>query len=282
MNAQLATINHQPTTISRVPSARAWTATRRSPASFWRSWTRRAPSSNRCPSFLSRASAVRRHSCATPKTGACCGRVCVGKRQRSRPSSSGVWQARHDQVKVRYGDFTTLTRQLSVEDPLTEAKDMYRPARRPSVQPQPLVVTNSPSLSPSPLPRASLCLESSHERKRVRPDCGFPKLDLTSLSSWGARIPVGRKKLVSRPLRLLGLEVSNLREPTAQQLVLLFRQRNYEAGHHSRPVGVPWLGTALTCADAGSCSTRRTSRPTAPRSHRPRTRVLRVRGGHVT
>jgi len=32
---------------------------------------------------------------------------------------------------------------------------------------------------------------------------------------------LGRKKLVSRPLRLLGLGVSNLREPTAQQLILL-------------------------------------------------------------
>ena len=30
------------------------------------------------------------------------------------------------QVKVRYGDFTTLTRQISVEDPLVEAGDIYR------------------------------------------------------------------------------------------------------------------------------------------------------------
>jgi DNA polymerase-4 len=30
------------------------------------------------------------------------------------------------QVKVRYGDFTTLTRQITVEDPLTEAGDIYR------------------------------------------------------------------------------------------------------------------------------------------------------------
>jgi DNA polymerase IV len=29
-------------------------------------------------------------------------------------------------VKVRYGDFTTLTRQITVEDPLTEANDIYR------------------------------------------------------------------------------------------------------------------------------------------------------------
>ena len=28
------------------------------------------------------------------------------------------------QVKVRYGDFTTLTRQITVEDPLTEAGDI--------------------------------------------------------------------------------------------------------------------------------------------------------------
>ena len=30
------------------------------------------------------------------------------------------------QVKVRYGDFTTLTRQLSVEEPLQEAREIYR------------------------------------------------------------------------------------------------------------------------------------------------------------
>jgi hypothetical protein len=66
------------------------------------------------------------------------------------------------QVKVRYGDFMTLTRQLSVEDPLTEASDIYRLG------------------------------------------C----------------VLLGREKLVSRPLRLLGLGVSNLREPAAQQLAL--------------------------------------------------------------
>jgi hypothetical protein len=32
---------------------------------------------------------------------------------------------------------------------------------------------------------------------------------------------LGREKLVSRPLRLLGLGVSSLREPTVQQLTLL-------------------------------------------------------------
>ena len=67
------------------------------------------------------------------------------------------------QVKVRYGDFTTLTRQITVEEPLTEANDLYR------------------------------------------------------LGCW----LLGREKLVSRPLRLLGLGVSSLREPSAQQLVLL-------------------------------------------------------------
>ena len=67
------------------------------------------------------------------------------------------------QVKVRYGDFTTLTRQISVEEPLTEAADIYR---------------------------------------------------------LGCFL-LGRHKLVSRPLRLLGLGVSNLREPTTQQLPLL-------------------------------------------------------------
>lgn len=30
------------------------------------------------------------------------------------------------QVKVRYGDFTTLTRQFSVEEPIAEANDIYR------------------------------------------------------------------------------------------------------------------------------------------------------------
>jgi DNA polymerase-4 len=32
------------------------------------------------------------------------------------------------QVKVRYSDFTTLTRQIRLEDPLTEARDIYRMA----------------------------------------------------------------------------------------------------------------------------------------------------------
>jgi len=67
------------------------------------------------------------------------------------------------QVKVRYGDFTTLTRQLSVEEPITEARDIYR---------------------------------------------------------LGCFL-LGRQKLVSRPLRLLGLGVSSLCEPAGQQLVLL-------------------------------------------------------------
>jgi DNA polymerase-4 len=67
------------------------------------------------------------------------------------------------QVKVRYADFTTLTCQISVEEPLTEAGDIYR---------------------------------------------------------LGCFL-LGREKLVSRPLRLLGLGVSNLREPTTRQLTLL-------------------------------------------------------------
>ena len=67
------------------------------------------------------------------------------------------------QVKVRYGDFTTLTRRITVEEPLTEAKEIYR---------------------------------------------------------LGCFL-LGREKLVSRPLRLLGLGVSSLREPTGQQLSLL-------------------------------------------------------------
>ena len=67
------------------------------------------------------------------------------------------------QVKVRYSDFTTLTRQFSVEEPITEVADIYR---------------------------------------------------------LGCFL-LGRDKLVSRPLRLLGLGVSSLREPNGQQLVLL-------------------------------------------------------------
>jgi DNA polymerase-4 len=67
------------------------------------------------------------------------------------------------QVKVRYSDFKTLTRQISVEDPLTEANDIYRLG------------------------------------------C----------------VLLGRERLVSRPLRLLGLGVSSLLEPGAQQLPLL-------------------------------------------------------------
>jgi DNA polymerase-4 len=67
------------------------------------------------------------------------------------------------QVKLRYGDFTTLTRQISVEESITEANDIYRLA------------------------------------------CFL----------------LGREKLVSRPLRLLGLGVSNLREISGQQLAFL-------------------------------------------------------------
>lgn len=67
------------------------------------------------------------------------------------------------QVKVRYGDFSTLTRQISVEEPLDEANEIYR------------------------------------------------------LGCW----LLGRERLVNRPLRLLGLGVSGLAEPTMQQLTLL-------------------------------------------------------------
>ena len=66
------------------------------------------------------------------------------------------------QVKVRYGDFTTLTRQITVEDPLVESGDIYRLA------------------------------------------CFL----------------LARDKLVKRPLRLLGVGVSGLVEPVAQQLPL--------------------------------------------------------------
>lgn len=67
------------------------------------------------------------------------------------------------QVKVRYSDFTTLTRQVSVEEPLTEAGEIYR---------------------------------------------------------LGCFL-LGRERLVSRPLRLLGLGVTSLREPSGRQLFLL-------------------------------------------------------------
>ena len=66
------------------------------------------------------------------------------------------------QVKVRYGDFTTLTRQITMEDPFTEAEEIYR------------------------------------------------------LGCFLLR----RHKLVSRPLRLLGLGVSSLREPVEYQMPL--------------------------------------------------------------
>jgi DNA polymerase IV len=67
------------------------------------------------------------------------------------------------QVKVRYSDFATLTRQITVEDPINEAADIYR---------------------------------------------------------LGCFL-LGRERLVTRPLRLLGLGVANLREPAARQLQLL-------------------------------------------------------------
>jgi len=67
------------------------------------------------------------------------------------------------QVKVRYSDFTTLTRQITVEEPLTGAAEIYR---------------------------------------------------------LGCYL-LGRDKLVTRPLRLLGLGVSGLREPQGEQLPLL-------------------------------------------------------------
>jgi DNA polymerase-4 len=66
------------------------------------------------------------------------------------------------QVKLRYGDFKTLTRQLTVEEPITEADELYRLA------------------------------------------CFL----------------LARGKLVSRPLRLLGLGVSHLDLPVGRQLEL--------------------------------------------------------------
>jgi DNA polymerase-4 len=70
--------------------------------------------------------------------------------------------ARTVQVKVRYGDFTTLTRQISVEEPVIDAREIYRLA----------------------------CWLLAHHR------------------------------LVTRPLRLLGLGVSGLSDDTLRQLHL--------------------------------------------------------------
>src|SRR5262245_42762889 len=67
------------------------------------------------------------------------------------------------QVKIRYSDFTTLTRQITVEEPIVEAEDIYR---------------------------------------------------------LGCFL-LGKEKLVSRPLRLVGLGVSGLGEVASRQLVLL-------------------------------------------------------------
>jgi DNA polymerase-4 len=67
------------------------------------------------------------------------------------------------QIKVRYSDFTTLTRQISVEEPIARAEEIYRLG----------------------------CHLLAHH------------------------------KLVTRPLRLLGLGVSGLVEPVAEQLLLL-------------------------------------------------------------
>jgi DNA polymerase-4 len=67
------------------------------------------------------------------------------------------------QVKVRYSDFTTFTRQITLEEPLTEPNEIYR---------------------------------------------------------LGCFL-LARDKLVSRPLRLLGLGVSSLADPVRQQLRLL-------------------------------------------------------------
>ena len=78
----------------------------------------------------------------------------AAKLQRKRLAAQTV------QVKLRYGDFTTLTRQVTVEEPITEGAEVYRLA------------------------------------------CFL----------------LAREKLVSRPLRLLGLGVSNLDLPPGRQL----------------------------------------------------------------
>ncbi len=80
----------------------------------------------------------------------------AGKLKRKRLAAQTV------QVKLRYGDFKTLTRQLTVEEPITDAEELYRLA------------------------------------------CFL----------------LAREKLVSRPLRLLGLGVSSLDLPAGRQLEL--------------------------------------------------------------
>ncbi len=79
----------------------------------------------------------------------------AGRMDRRRLSAQTV------QVKVRYGDFTTLTRQISVEEPVDQARDIYR------------------------------------------------------LGCW----LLAQHQLVHRPLRLLGLGVSGLREGMERQLI---------------------------------------------------------------
>src|SRR5438876_3439570 len=80
-----------------------------------------------------------------------------GKLKRRRLAAKTV------QVKIRYGDFKTLTRQISVEESITETRDIYR---------------------------------------------------------LGCYL-LAKEKLVSRPLRLLGLGVSGLGEVAGRQLALL-------------------------------------------------------------
>jgi DNA polymerase-4 len=76
------------------------------------------------------------------------------------------------QVKVRYSDFTTLTRQYSLEEPIEDEKVIYR------------------------------------------------------LACW----LLARDRLVLRPLRLLGVGVSGLREMRVRQLLLPLAGGRAEAG----------------------------------------------------
>ncbi len=73
-------------------------------------------------------------------------------------------EARTVQVKLRYSDFTTLSRQITLEEPLADAREIYRTA------------------------------------------CFL----------------LGRERLVSRPLRLIGLGVGSLGPPAARQLAFHF------------------------------------------------------------
>jgi DNA polymerase-4 len=80
-------------------------------------------------------------------------------------------EAQTVQVKVRYSDFTTLTRQISVEEPISDANEIYRLAahllaREKLVhRPLRLLGVGVSGLTPPMAKQLSLPLESSNSRK---------------------------------------------------------------------------------------------------------------------